>query len=111
MRAPALMSLAAPAQPESLASKIGGGVKSVAKFAQDYPKAVEAIAGALPSQASEIAARNAAVQEGQLSLQQQQWEEELRRQRMIEERQRQLAQLFIPILQRRMSEANPPALG
>ena len=112
-------SLAAPAKAPSgfsrAASAVGTGVQKAAKFAQNNPKAVELALGQLPSAANEVAERGVAVQEARQALEQQQFDELMRRQRMQEEREALIAQLFSPILQSRLSERNasmpPTSLG
>jgi hypothetical protein len=106
-------SLAAQAAPAargrvaSAASAVGTGVQKAAKFAQNNPKAVELALGQLPSAANEVAERGVAVQEARQALEQQQFDELMRRQRLQEEREALVAQLFSPLLQRRMSESDP----
>jgi hypothetical protein len=99
----------------SAASAVGTGVQKAAKFAQENPKAVEMALGQLPSAANEVAERGVAVQEARQALEQQQFDELMRRQRMQEEREALIAQLFSPLLQSRLSERNasmpPTSLG
>jgi hypothetical protein len=112
-------SLAAPAKAPSgflrAAGAVGTGVQKAAKFAQNNPKAVELALGQLPSAANEVAERGVAVQEARQALEQQQFDELMRRQRMQEEREALIAQLFSPLLQSRLSERNasmpPTSLG
>jgi hypothetical protein len=114
-------SLAAQAAPAargrvaSAASAVGTGVQKAAKFAQNNPKAVELALGQLPSAANEVAERGVAVQEARQALEQQQFDELMRRQRLQEEREALVAQLFSPLLQSRLSERNasmpPTSLG
>ena len=62
---------------------------------------VEGVAGGVPSAEVETArARN--------TLDERKFEEELRRQRMLEQRQALLAELLMPILRSRMSERQTP---
>ena len=99
----------------SAASAVGTGVQKAAKFAQENPKAVEMALGQLPSAANEVAERGVAVQEARQALEQQQFDELMRRQRMQEEREALVAQLFSPLLQSRLSERHasmpPTSLG
>jgi hypothetical protein len=96
---------------KSAASAVGSGVGRAAKTIQEYPKAAEMILGALPSPETDIRERQAAVQEGELALQRQQFDEMMRRQRMQEEREALIAQLFSPILQRRLAESNSTTMA
>ncbi len=113
--APEIGALAKPAAErgllESAASAVGSGVGRAAKTIQEYPKAAEMILGALPSPETDIRERQAAVQEGELALQRQQFDEMMRRQRMQEEREALIAQLFSPILQRRLAESNSTTMA
>jgi hypothetical protein len=113
--APEIGALAKPAAERSFlgsaASAVGSGVGKVAKTIQEYPKAAEMILGALPSPETDIRERQAAVQEGELALQRQQFDEMMRRQRMQEEREALIAQLFSPILQRRLAESNSTTMA
>ena len=100
---------------KSAASAVGSGLKRAAKAAPEYQKTAEMILGALPSPETAIKEREAAVLEARQALEQQQFDELMRRQRMQEEREALIAQLFSPILQSRLSERNasmpPTSLG
>jgi hypothetical protein len=99
----------------SAASAVGSGLKKAAKAAPEYQKTAEMILGALPSPETAIKEREATVLEARQALEQQQFDELMRRQRMQEEREALIAQLFSPLLQSRLSERNasmpPTSLG
>ena len=95
-------SAAAAAAPPAAAAQAGGGnlLTKTLDFATKYEKPlgmlVEGVAGGVPSAEVETArARNV--------LDERRFEEELRRQRMLEQRQALLAELLMPILQRNMA--------
>jgi hypothetical protein len=94
---------------------VGSGLKKAAKAAPEYQKTAEMILGALPSPETAIKEREATVLEARQALEQQQFDELMRRQRMQEEREALIAQLFSPLLQSRLSERNasmpPTSLG
>ena len=77
---------------------VGSGLKKAAKAAPEYQKTAEMIMGALPSPETAIKEREAAVLEARQALEQAQFDEALRQQRLMEQRQSILAELFIPTI-------------
>jgi hypothetical protein len=80
------------------AGTVGTGLKKAAKAAPEYQKTAEMIMGALPSPETAIKEREAAVLEARQALEQAQFDEALRQQRLMEQRQSILAELFIPTI-------------
>ena len=99
----------AAAAPPAAAAQAGGGnlLTKTLDFATKYEKPlgmlVEGVAGGVPSAEVETArARNV--------LDERRFEEELRQQRLREQRQAMMAQLLIPFLQQQMGQATPRTL-
>jgi hypothetical protein len=76
------------------AGTVGTGLKKAAKAAPEYQKTAEMIMGALPSPETAIKEREAAVLEARQALEQAQFDEALRQQRLMEQRQSILAAIY-----------------